>query len=103
MTWLKPLSLISALTALAAGSVEAGENGSSALNAEAQTCASCGPGFIPGSAPGYCIKVQERLRVQPDARRAMSPFAESYGFESMRSPDGTVPAHVRLNGGFGRQ
>ena len=62
-------------------------------------CASYGQGFVAGNAPGQCVKVEERLRIQPNARRGLS----SSDFPTAFAPfeDGPMRAHVRLNGGFG--
>jgi hypothetical protein len=63
-----------------------------------QICATYGPGFVAGRAPGHCVKVQERLRVEPNARRAAldeaPPQFSSYQDAPMRD-------RLRLNGGFG--
>jgi hypothetical protein len=45
--------------------------------------------------------VQERLRVEPHARRALSPFGGSAYAPLPLRDEGTMPAHLRLNGGFG--
>ncbi len=63
-----------------------------------QICASYGPGFVAGSAPGQCVRVQERLRVEPHARRAaLDEYAPVYSSAS----DGPMRDRLRLNGGFG--
>ena len=65
-----------------------------------QLCASYGQGFVAGDAPGQCVKVHERLRIDPNARRSMSGGDEMpTAFAPIE--DGPMRAHVRLNGGFG--
>ena len=65
-------------------------------------CDSYGPGFVPAGAPGNCVKVQERLRVEPHGRRGLSPLDGAAAFAPLPMQDeGTLPAHLRLNGGFG--
>ena len=65
-------------------------------------CDSYGAGFVPAGAPGNCVKVQERLRVEPQSRRALSPFDGASAFAPLpMQDDGALPAHLRLNGGFG--
>jgi hypothetical protein len=66
-------------------------------------CAGFGPGYVPAGAPGHCIKVQERLRVEPHSRRGLSPLDGGAAYAPMPyAEDGAMPAHLRLNGGFGR-
>jgi hypothetical protein len=94
------------LTALACGGVwtvsfAAAESLRGTHQSPASLCASYGPGFVPGEAPGQCIKVEERLRVEPHARRALSPLDAPSAFAPLAVQEGTLPAHLRLNGGFG--
>ena len=63
-----------------------------------QICASYGPGFVAGPGPGHCVKVQERLRVEPHARRAALD-EPGMGFSSFQ--DAPMRDRLRLNGGFG--
>ena len=61
-------------------------------------CASYGQGFVAGPGPGQCVKVQERLRVEPHARRAALDEPGT-GFSSFQ--DAPMRDRLRLNGGFG--
>ena len=61
-------------------------------------CASFGRGFVAGHAPDHCVKVQERLRVEPHARRAALEDPGT-GFSSFQ--DAPMRDRLRLNGGFG--
>ena len=63
-----------------------------------QICASYGQGFVAGPGPGHCVKVQERLRVEPHARRATLE-EPGMGFSSFQ--DAPLRDRLRLNGGFG--
>lgn len=95
------LLVAAAITASASAGL-AGEGASSRTTAE-KLCDSYGPGFVPSGAPGTCVKVQERLRVEPHARRALSPLDGGSAFAPLpMRDDGALPAHLRLNGGFGR-
>lgn len=51
--------------------------------------------------PEPCGHVEERLRVDPRARREMSPWGGANAFAPMPE-SGAMPAHQRLNGGFGQ-
>jgi hypothetical protein len=62
-------------------------------------CESYGRGFMAGDAPGHCVKVQERLRVEPDHRHVMAdPYAAPV-FAPVQ--DAPLRNRLRLNGGFG--
>ncbi len=61
-------------------------------------CASYGQGFVAGPAPGNCVKVSERLRVAPSARRAGSD-EPMQGFVSVQ--DAPLRDRLRITGGFG--
>ena len=62
-------------------------------------CASYGRGFVAGRAPGHCVTVQERLRVEPHRRQVMS---ETYGAPVFApAQDAPLRNRLRLNGGFG--
>jgi len=63
-----------------------------------QICASYGQGFVAGPGPGHCVKVQERLRVEPHARRAA---LEEPGMNFSSFQDAPLRDRLRLNGGFG--
>jgi hypothetical protein len=63
-----------------------------------QICATYGQGFVAGPGPGHCVKVQERLRVEPHARRAALEDPGT-GFSSFQ--DAPMRDRLRLNGGFG--
>ena len=63
-----------------------------------QICASYGQGFVAGPGPGHCVKVQERLRVEPHARRAALDEPGT-GFYAVQ--DAPMRDRLRLNGGFG--
>ena len=88
---------------LAATSARAGETAPSvAARAKAdKVCSSYGPGFVSAGAPGQCVNVEERLRVERNARRAMSPWDAPAAFAPLGAGDGAMPAHLRVNGGFG--
>ena len=62
-------------------------------------CAGSFPGCPQG--PRAQDVVQERLRVEQNARRGMSPFERSSSFAPLPQTDGPLAAHLRLNGGFG--
>ncbi len=62
-------------------------------------CESYGRGFIAGDAPGHCVKVQERLRVEPDHRHVMSDPYGAPVFAPVQ--DAPLRNRLRLNGGFG--
>jgi len=62
-------------------------------------CASYGRGFVAGHAPGHCVKVQERLRVEPDRRHGMSE--PNLGPVFAPAQDAPMRNRLRLNGGFG--
>jgi hypothetical protein len=96
------LLLVAAGVTAAAQCGLAGDASQSRTSAE-KLCDSFGPGFVPSGTPGNCVQVQERLRVEPHARRALSPLDGGSAFAPLPlSDDGTLPAHLRLNGGFGR-
>ncbi len=63
-----------------------------------QICASYGQGFVAGPGPGHCVKVQERLRVEPHARRAA---LDEPGTGFYAAQDAPMRDRLRLNGGFG--
>ena len=88
-----------ALAACAAGAqMAAGQELLAPRGKANQICASYGPGFVAGSGPGHCVKLQERLRVEPHARRAALDERPT-----ILSPvqDAPLRDRVRLNGGFG--
>lgn len=62
---------------------------------------SCG-GEKPANARAEadCARVEERLRVDPGARRDISPWGASGAF-APRPGDGAMPARLRLDGGYG--
>ena len=62
-------------------------------------CASYGRGFVAGHAPGHCVKVQERLRVEPNRPQAMVGQGAAPVFSSVQ--DAPLRNRLRLNGGFG--
>jgi len=62
-------------------------------------CASYGRGFVAGHAPGHCVTVQERLRVEPDRHRVMSNQDPAPMFSATQ--DAPLRNRLRLNGGFG--
>jgi hypothetical protein len=65
-------------------------------------CDSYGPGFVPSGTAGNCVKVKERLRVEPHGRRGLSPLDNGSAYAPLPLQDeGALPAHLRLNGGFG--
>ena len=66
-----------------------------------RVCAGYGPGFVSAGPPGQCVKVEERLRVERNARRGMSAWDAPPAFAPLGADDGAMPAHLRLNGGFG--
>jgi hypothetical protein len=47
-----------------------------------------------------CARVEERIRLDPRARRDMSPWGMPNAFAPM-SDVGVSPAHQRLDGGYG--
>ena len=63
-----------------------------------QICASYGQGFVAGAGTGHCVKVQERLRVDPHGRRAA---LEEPGMGFFSFQDAPLRDRLRLNGGFG--
>ena len=63
-----------------------------------QICASYGPGFVAGPGTGHCVKVQERLRIEPHGRRAA---VEEPGMAFFSFQDAPLRDRLRLNGGFG--
>ena len=88
-----------ALAAFAAGTTLAnGQELQNPRDKANQICASYGPGFIAGSGPGHCVKVQERLRVEPRARHMTlddsAPNLSSFQEAPLRD-------RLRVNGGFG--
>ena len=62
-------------------------------------CASYGRGFVAGHAPGHCVKVQERLRVEPNRPQAPVSQEAAPVFSSVQ--DAPLRNRLRLNGGFG--
>ena len=62
-------------------------------------CASYGRDFVAGHGPGHCVKVQERLRVEPDRHRLMSEQDAAPVFAPAQ--DSPLRNRLRLNGGFG--
>ncbi len=66
-----------------------------------RVCAEFGPDFVAGDAPGHCVRVEQRLRVERNARRDMSPWDAPPAFAPLDSAAGALPARLRLNGGFG--
>jgi hypothetical protein len=93
--------LFAATTALWAGAASAAETGRVRQTPAEKLCDSYGPGFVPAGVPGNCVKVQERLRVEPQARRALGPFDAPPAFAPFPPQGASLPAHLRLNGGFG--
>ena len=61
-------------------------------------CASYGQGFVAGPIPGHCVKVEERLRVAPEARHTRLDEPAG-GFVSAQ--DAPMRDRLRVNGGFG--
>jgi hypothetical protein len=84
--------------ALSTGSMAA--QGSSRLQEE-QDCPPFGQGAIAGPRQGPCFKVEERLRVDPQSRRGLSPWELPPSMLTGADEDGPMPAHLRLNGGYG--
>jgi hypothetical protein len=86
-----------------------------ALVAFASSCASvtAGPafaggpcglarGFSGGVRQTHCLHVEERLRVDPRARRDMSPWGATNAFTPLPpQQDGAMAAHLRLDGAYG--
>lgn len=97
-----PLFLSLSLLWLAAplGAAQSAEAGNARAGAD-RRCAGFGPGFVAGADPGQCVKIEERLRVKRDALRSLSPWEAPNAFAPLPSGDGAMPAHLRLNGGFG--
>ena len=62
-------------------------------------CESYGRGFVAGHAPGHCVKVQERLRVEPHRRQVLSEQEAAPLFSATQ--DAPLRNRLRLNGGFG--
>ena len=62
-------------------------------------CESYGRGFVAGHAPGHCVKVQERLRVEPNRPQALVSQEAAPVFSSVQ--DAPLRNRLRLNGGFG--
>lgn len=62
-------------------------------------CESYGRGFVAGHAPGHCVKVQERLRVEPNRPHAM--FEPNAAPVFSPAQDAPLRNRLRLNGGFG--
>ena len=93
--------LLAATAALWAGAAMAAETGRVRQSPDQKLCDSYGPGFVPAGAPGNCVKVQERLRVEPQARRGLGPFDGPTAFAPFPQQGGHFPAHLRLNGDFG--
>jgi hypothetical protein len=87
-----------AFAACAAGAQTVGAQDLPDLRAkESQICASYGPGFVAGHEPGHCVKVQERLRVAPEARRAaLDEPAAAFA----PAPQAPMRDRLRLNGAF---
>ena len=80
----------------------AGEaNGPNARARADDICSGYGPGFVAGAMPGHCVKVEERLRVERNVRRDLAPWDTPSTFAPLGPNDGAMPAHLRLNGGFG--
>jgi hypothetical protein len=92
---------ILAFATLFAGTAVAAETGRTRQTPAEKLCDSYGPGFVPAGAPGNCVKVQERLRVEPQARRGLGPFDAPAAFAPLPTQTAPLPAHLRLNGGFG--
>ena len=70
--------------------------------ASAQTpCEQHGASSLFYGPSGPCGRVVDRLRVDPRARRDMSPWGAPRGYAPF--PDeGAMPAHQRLDGAYGR-
>ena len=62
-------------------------------------CESYGRGFVAGHAPGHCVKVQERLRVEPNRPQALVSQEAAPVFSPAQ--DAPLRNRLRLNGGFG--
>jgi hypothetical protein len=62
-------------------------------------CESYGRGFMAGDAPGHCVKVQERLRVEPNRPQALVSQEAAPVFSPAQ--DAPLRNRLRLNGGFG--
>ena len=62
-------------------------------------CASYGRGFVAGDAPGHCVKVQERLRVELERHHPM-PYQDAAPVFAP-AQDAPMRNRLRLNGGFG--
>jgi len=62
-------------------------------------CASYGRDFVAGHGPGHCVKVQERLRVEPHRRQVLSEQEAAPLFSVTQ--DAPLRNRLRLNGGFG--
>lgn len=63
-------------------------------------CAPGQPARDKGAA-SHCQQVEERLRVDPRARRDMSPWGLPMAFAPFFE-SGATPAHQRLDGGYGQ-
>ena len=68
-------------------------------NRATRLCESYGRGFVAGHAPGHCVKVQERLRVEPNRPQALVRQEAAPVFSSVQ--DAPLRNRLRLNGGFG--
>ena len=62
-------------------------------------CASYGRDFVAGHGPGHCVKVQERLRVEPNRPQALVSQEAAPVFSPAQ--DAPLRNRLRLNGGFG--
>ena len=93
MHCLMPIIFIAAVTQAAAQDVY-----SAPRDHAEKLCASYGPGFVPGTQPGSCVKVEQRLRVAP-ARNHAAPSPPPTTFAPMQHMP-TRP-QLRLQGSFG--
>ena len=91
--------LVFMLTLIAPAGAEDARSGAEARARADRLCAAYGPGFVASSL-GQCGRVEERLRVNRNPARGMSAMDAPMGFAPLASGD-SMPAHLRLNGGFG--
>ncbi len=61
-------------------------------------CASYGPGFAAGDGAGHCVKVLERMRIEPSGRRSLSDFDPPMVYAPLQEEP--LRGRVRVNGGF---
>ena len=98
-TCLLPAFVVGALCGATFAPALAGESVRNGREKADRLCESYGAGFVSGDAPGHCVKVEERLRVDPNGRRGMSGWESPTAFAPIE--DGPLRAHVRITGGFG--